>query len=218
MSAKHPVRKLLPVFVGLFILSLFVGGTWLLMKWVQDSPADSKKVVQQITLIAPPPPPPPPPKEEPPPPPEQEEVELEEEIEDVPEDIPEMADMEPASADLGIDAEGGAGADGFGLVGRKGGRGLLAGGAFSWYKSIVQQDIFDALADSKDIRKKAYKIAIKIWIDKNGEVEKYEISHSTGDKQLDEEIKRQLSRIAEFSEAPPIEMPQPIRIAINSRM
>ena len=53
-----------------------------------------------------------------------------------------MVDAPPGD-ELGLDAEGGAGSDGFGLRAKKGGRGLIGGGDRNrWYEGQVQRDLF----------------------------------------------------------------------------
>ncbi|WP_052700215.1 hypothetical protein [Methylocucumis oryzae] len=85
--------------------------------------------------------PPPPPKVEKPPEPEvKNEVEQPEPEPEEP--LPDVAD-EPPPGDLGLDAEGTAGSDGFGLAARKGGRGLLGGGGggdpYAWYGGLIKK-------------------------------------------------------------------------------
>ncbi|MEQ8663662.1 MAG: TonB-dependent receptor, partial [Gammaproteobacteria bacterium] len=103
--------------------------------------------VQQISIVQPPPPPPPPPQVEEPPPPEMEEVEVPEpEPEPIADDAP--ADEPLPGDDLGLDADGVAGADGFGLKARKGGRALIGGGDRNkWYAGVIQTDLQALLAD-----------------------------------------------------------------------
>lgn len=207
--------KAIVLTVGFF--ALMMGGLGYFMYGILNAPAtDNKKMVQQISILQPPPPPPPEQKVEPPPEPEIEEpIDIPEP--DVPEDTPDLSE-EPPAEDLGLDAEGGAGSDEFGLVGRKGGKGLLAGSAFGWYAGILKQDVMDHLADNQDIRKKTYSVILKIWIDPAGGIQKYELVKSSNDKKLDASIKIALSELGSFSEPPPSGMPQPIKIRITSRI
>jgi len=111
------------------IFLLAGGGLFFLMSTDEESKAKSR--VAAVSLLKPPPPmrekPPPPLKEKPPEP----EVKKEtiEAIREAPrpeEARNEKADDKPAGDQLGLDAQGGAGSDSFGLVGRKGGRDLLS--------------------------------------------------------------------------------------------
>ena len=214
MSLKRQLPKIIGTLVvlGVGVFMVFVVRDFL------DAPATAqKKGPQQITLLTPPPPPPP--VEKPPEPEVQEEVKLEEPetVEDLPE---EATDEPPPGADLGVDAEGGAGGDGFGLIGRKGGRGLLAGAGdpFVAYAMRVQKNIEDRLSNDTDTRRKAYSVVAKIWVSTNGRIERAELADSTGNQDVDSALERNLAALPPLAEAPPQDMPQPIRLRISSRL
>ncbi|MBS1212186.1 MAG: TonB-dependent receptor, partial [Proteobacteria bacterium] len=141
MNKKHLFIRYLPVAVGIVLVIAIGIGVYLLQD-LFEKPVQTKKQIQQITVIQPPPPPPPPPEQKPPEPePEPEKIE-----EPEPEPEPEQpeANEEPPGEDLGVDADGGAGSDAFGLVGKKGGRGLIGGGggnAMIWYGQQLQREI-----------------------------------------------------------------------------
>lgn len=202
------------VVVGVAVVVIFF------MRDFLNTPATTpKKGPQQITLLAPPPPPK---LEEKPPEPEvkpEEEVVLEEpqSLDDLPE---EAADEPPAGADLGVDAEGGAGGDSFGLIGRKGGRGLLAGAGdpFVVYASRLQKSIEDRLSGDADARRQAYSVVAKIWVARSGRIERAELAGSTGNQAVDATLERTLNALPPLAEAPPLDMPQPIRLRIISRL
>lgn len=182
----------------------------------EDKPA-KRPVVQQISLLKPPPPPKP---EEKPPEPEvkKEEVKIDQ---PKPDDAPKPADNEPpAGKDLGVDADGGAGGDGFGLVGRKGGRDLLggAGGKFSGYTTLLRQQIQEYLAKDKRLRSSDYKVVVSIWMARDGRVDKFELSGSSGNTDKDNAIKQALASLPSIKEQPPEDMPQPIKLRITSRL
>lgn len=224
MTAKHhPWARFMPALIIVVVLLVVVGGLYWIKTKLDAKPGNPKKMVQQITVIAPPPPPPPPPEqkiEEPPPP--EEEPEPIDEPEPVPEDVPDTADEPPPGADLGVDAEGGAGTDDFGLVAKKGGSALLGGNGsnpFSWYTNTVQQDVLEKINENQKIRKRAYRVTVKLWVDSaSARVKRVELANSTGDKQLDKELKMTAMLIGQLSERVPIEMPQPIIFHITSRM
>src|SRR5262245_46208573 len=106
---------------------------------MQDKKDEPKRQVAQVVkLIRPPPPPPEPP---PPPPPEEK---IEEPLpQETPEDTP--PDDAPPAEQLGLDAAGVAGSDGFGLAARKGGRelGSGSGAIFGWYTGRLKDAIQD---------------------------------------------------------------------------
>ena len=174
-------KKRLPKLFGLtFVLLVAVGVILLINNFMESKPNAVKNKVQQITLVKPPPPPPPPPKIERPP-----EQKIEQEL-DIPEpesmeEIPDAMDEPPAGELLGLDADGAAGADSFGLIGRKGGRGLLggAGDPVVMYASQIQRLIEDALTESDELRKTSYSVVVKIWVDDSGNIYKVKLDTST---------------------------------------
>jgi periplasmic protein TonB len=196
--------------VGLGVLSL-------ISRFLNAEPVGLKKQVHTITLLKPPPPPPPPPKIEKPPEPEvKEKLDLPEP--EQLEDLPDQADEAPAGDLLGLDAEGGAGGDAFGLIGRKGGRGLLSGDPFLVYASQLQKRIEDALLDTDTIRKKSYSVVARIWVAPDGSIRRAELSSSSGDDVIDGKLVDVINRLQALAEAPPEGMPQPIKLRITSRL
>jgi protein TonB len=178
---------------------------------LSDQPAAVKQIVQQVKIIRPPPPP-----EVEPPPPQEEDVNV-----PPPDEQPQQADNQPPPGDrLGLDADASGAGDGFGLLARKGGRDLLASGegAFAWYTGMLQNAIRDRLQDDRKARASAYSVIVRIWVKPNGAVERVELANSTGDRELDSAIKNALAGNVSISQAPPIEMPQPVSLRIVSRI
>jgi TonB family protein len=199
------------------VVTLAGGGVyWMVRSFLNSAPHPAKQVVQEIHVIRPPPPPPDTPP--PPPPPPEEKVEVHE---NQPEPDPTPSNEPPPSEQLGLDAEGGAGGDAFGLVGNKGGRDLLAGpggSAFRWYESVIKSEILERLQDDKDARKGAYSAKVNIWLRQDGTVERVSLVESSGDKTRDKAIEADISRITRMSQPPPAGMPQPIKVNIVSRL
>ncbi|NOT10452.1 MAG: energy transducer TonB, partial [Methylococcaceae bacterium] len=170
------------------------------------------------TLMKPPPPPPPPPKVEKPP-----EPEVEEKIEEPqsePEPLPDVPDEQPAG-DTGLDAEGTAGSDAFGLVGRKGGKGLLGGGGGdpnTWYAGLAKNALLDVLSDNDDLRRKGYSAIVKVWIEPDGTVKRCELAKGSGNQEIDSLLIRQLAKFKRIKDAPPPGMQQPLKWKISSRI
>ena len=193
------------VFVG---LGLF----WLVKNFLAGTPPATKKVVQEIHVIRPPPPPDQPP---PPPPPPEEKVDVHE-----PEPPPDpVASNEPPPGDqLGLDADGSAGSDGFGLAARKGGRDLLASGgsAYVWYAGLLKNEIVGKLQDEKKVRSGNYSIQVRVWVRQDGTIERIHFTQSSGNGERDKAIEEAITRIR-ISQAPPADMPQPINLRIASR-
>jgi periplasmic protein TonB len=197
--------------IGLLLVLLLAFYAYQLV--LNGKQSGKKAVVQQITIITPPPPPPPPPEEEP------EEIEPEEveEIEEIPETPPEQAMDEVAGQDLGLDTDGGAGTDGFGLIGRKGGTGLGLGKA-GHYEVMIKEKLHDLVSSDDELGYLNYTATIKVWIKPSGEVDRFSI-------QLEEEsskVRKRLEHIlknARFNSGPPAEIAEKaIKYRINSRV
>jgi protein TonB len=95
---------------------------------------------------------------------------------------PTPSDEPPPGEQLGLDADGTAGGDGFGLVARKGGRDLLSSGgsAFNWYAGLVKNEVLDQLDDDAAIRRGAYSVSVRIWVRPDGTIERALLAQSTG--------------------------------------
>lgn len=193
---------------------LLVGGAafWLIRKFIHSAPAPQRQVAQEIRVIRPPPPPPD--VEPPPPPPPEEKVDIPE-----PEPDPQRSDEPPPGEQLGLDAEGTAGADGFGLAARPGGRDLLASGgsAYAWYAGLLKNEILERLQEDELARKGSYTVLVRIWVRRDGAVERVALAQSSGNADRDRAIEQALSRISRLQQAPPADMPQPVSLRIVSR-
>jgi periplasmic protein TonB len=198
--------------VALVVLGAW--GVWALRGYLASVPPPTKKVVQEIQVIRPPPPPPE--AEPPPPPPPEEEVDI---PDPQPLDEPDPSNEPPPSASLGVDADGTGGGDGFGLVGRKGGRDLLASGgsAFRWYAGLVKDRLLDELGADSKVRSGSYSVSVRVWLRHDGSVEQVKLVSSSGDRERDKAIEAALARVQKLSQPPPADMPQPINLRIVSR-
>ena len=139
----------------------------------------------------------------------------------------------PAGDTLGMDAEGGAGGDSFGLVGRKGGRSILAraGGSkvaakipfqnqFGEYIRIVTAEIKDKvmklLAEAGGIPQGKLQCIIRVRVDNDGKIIDYRIKNHSGNTRMDQAVINAL-RSCQFSEPPPEFMPRMMDIMITSQ-
>jgi periplasmic protein TonB len=201
------------VLVGTLIVALVVVGLIWLIRGMQKPEQPKRQVAQQVQLIRPPPPPPEPP---PPPPPPDEKIE-----EPLPQETPEEAPPDEAapSEQLGLDAEGVAGADGFGLAARKGGRDLLGtgGAAFAWYTNALRDRILELLSEDERLRRSKYQVSVSVWARGDGTVERIKLRSTTGDRAVDAAIEENVQRLYRTPEAPPLELPQPVTLRIVSR-
>jgi protein TonB len=216
MPASKPRKsRYLPMIaLGVGITALGFGAVALMRNFLQNGPPPTKQVVQEVHLIRPPPPPPdlPPP----PPPPPEEKVNVPD-----PQDKPDPTPSKdpPASEQLGLDAEGTAGGDAFGLAAHAGGRDLLASGgnAYSWYAGLLKGEILDQLASEKSAHKGEYTAVVRIWVRSDGTIERVNLVESSGNRERDQAIQAALARITRLSQAPPADMPEPISLKIVSR-
>lgn len=217
------LRRALPLLViGLLVLGAMGALTWFIVGAMNAPKTEAKKVVQQVNIIRPPPPPPE--VDEPPPPPEvDDEVEVPEPEE--PMDQPDLGEPPPGDL-LGLDAEGVAGGDAFGLLARKGGRDLLSlsGGRHDWYKNSLNseladpllKEITDYLENNQPGRSRSFSVVIRLWLSKDGRVERYQVE-STGDQTIDTAVQTALARLDRVPEPPPADLPQPVKLRFVHR-
>lgn len=225
MTAKKSFRRRLPGLIGALFLLLVAGGLVMVIKNFMTTEPDKKPRVQQISLIKPPEPKP----EEKPPEPEKKPPEVKEEVklDQPPPPEPQAADAPPPGPDLGVDAKGDGGGDQFGLVGKPGGRELTtigggaAGNPWGRYDALLNEAVNsafqNALAREKALKDKNYKVVVKVWIDASGKVTRAALVDSTGDARADEVLKAALRDMRALREAPPADMPQPVKIRVTSR-
>ena len=206
---KSDFAKKLPLILGVIIVLFTIIFGFLINDFLKDKPKP-KKIVQHMTTILLPPPPPPPEIE-----PEEIEPEIEEEIieetmdESMPEEIGDSLEN-----DLGMDADGSAGSDSFGLKARKGGRSFLGGG--SVYASQIQTQINDLIANHDELPFTYFEVVCKIWIDERGKLENIELVNYSGDEESRETLKNLIQEQLQVNNGPPLEMPQPIKLRLRN--
>ena len=206
-----------PVVVGIGILAL-VGVGLLIMHLMKGAELPGKRKEVVIQLVQPPPPPPPPPKPVEPPPPEQkmEEPKPQEEPKPEPEPEPKAEEAPP------VVSEGPAGNDAFGMRGGKNVAGIpgkIGGGGDRnrWYAGVVQRQL-QALLEGHDATRAAkYSVILKIWVSKEGRLERFEFASSTGNPEVDSALRTALQGSPPLGDTPPESMPQPLRLRVVSR-
>lgn len=216
MESHHPppekARGLTVALIAFGVIGVAVVLLLVVRSFFTAKPSQSRPVAQMIQLVRPPPPPP---DQPPPPPPPPEKVE-----EVVPQNQP---DPEPAPdaapEQLGLDAEGTAGGDAFGLAARRGGADILGTGSalFTRATGLIKQALLDRLSEDDKIRRGSYSVEVRVWVSPDGQIEKVVLSKGTGKRDLDAAIQQALSRPIRVGEAPPLEMPQPVNLRIVSR-
>jgi hypothetical protein len=216
-AGKPWVRNLA---IGLVVLGLLAAVALMLVKFL-SAPAGKPKGVQNVALIKQPPPPPPKPPEKPPEPPKvKEEVKIDQ-PKDVPKpDEPKAADEKPAAdKPLGVDAEGSAGSDGFGLAANRGGRDLLTtggGGSGAYYSGLLQRHFFEALTRNRRVLKDEFRVVVKVWFGDDGRVQKAEVVAGSGSAQVDDLIQLTLLDMSPLRDVPPASM-RPIQVRLSNR-
>jgi protein TonB len=205
-------QRHVPVVAGTLIVVLVAGLLiWSVRNLLNNKPSGPTRAVEQkITMIRPTPPP-----EAPPPPPPEEKIEQPIEQPE-PEQAPEQADAAPTEQ-LGLDADGAAGADGFGLAARKGGRDLVGTGTapFKWYTNLIASKLQECLSDDERVRKGSYRANIRVRVAADGALEVVDLLGTSGSAEKDIAI-RNLKRCS-TGESRPLEMPQLATIQIVSR-
>jgi periplasmic protein TonB len=214
VTRKRKKTPYVPILIGAFVVAVLLGGVLFIRSFLVGGQVQQPKVVQEVHLIRPPPPPPP--DEKPPPPPPPEEKVITPQPEQHPDPTP--SNEPPPSEHLGLDAEGGAGGDAFGLVGNKGGRDLLGtgGSAVAWYSGILKNAVLEQLSAEKELRTGNYKLIIRCWVRDDGTVDHVAIVQGSGDRERDRLIEAQLSRLTRLPNAPPAGYPTPATLTIVS--
>ncbi len=218
------------------VLTILLGGCVFLISLLSEDLGPRRKTqTATVNLIKPPPPPVP--KEKPPEPePEARKKALKQEIIDTeidkarPDDA--KPDEKPPGKQLGLDAEGAAGSDSFGLVGNKGGAGLIGGGGggggnplfrkFGWYTSIIQDELArkvrKRLEESGSMPKDKGKLETSVHISLNaeGKIVEYKVLSPTGDRNLDKVVE-EILKLTTISRPPPQGMPKEMTIRIAAK-
>lgn len=223
MAARKSLRSRLPALAGMLFMALFtLAVIWLVKDFINNAEPPEKTRVQKISLVKPPPPKP---QEKPPEPEkiEQEETRQDEVQLDAPPSPDQPADEGPPPGEqLGLDAEGGSGSDGFGLAARKGGRDIttLGGGGsgdrMAWFSKRISRQLEDALKRAKSLQGKEYQVVAQLWFDIGGGVSRVQMDRGSGNAELDETLRRELLAMA-LHDPLPDDLPQPVKLRVVSR-
>lgn len=212
--------RLKTALLGLGLVVLMAAAIWLLITYL-SGPSGKPSAVRQIALIKQPPQPPPPkPPEKPPEPPKvKEEVKIEQPKDEPKPDEPKAADEKPAAdKPLGVDADGGAGSDGFGLAGNKGGRDFLTpgGGGGAYYSGLLQRQFFEALTRNRKVLKDEFRVVVRVWLGDDGRVQKADILTGSGNAKVDDLIQVTLLEMTPLRDIPPSSM-RPMQLRLSNR-
>ena len=191
----------------LLLLLLLVWGIRTLIGGKSDAPRKQPKI---SLLPDRPPPPPPPPKEKPEPPkPDQKQMK------EPPKEPQPQADNEP----LKMEGAAGDGPSAFaaGTVGKEYTGGSIGGLQQRLYIDRLQRHLQEELNRNRKLRQTDYRVTLRVWLGKDGVVERAELAQSTGNVAVDDLLKQTLLQAAAMREAPPDNFPQPIRIRVTAR-
>jgi protein TonB len=211
MEERTPPRRrfgmLIAILVGIAVLALLAWGVKSLLGGKSDRP----RKPPTVTLMPDkPPPPPPPPKEE-----KKPEAPKEQRNETRAEQPKEQAQNEPLKMEGA--AGDGPGAFAAGSVGKDYVGGSIGGAQQSVYASRLQRHLQEELNRNRKLRESDYRVTLRVWLRKDGSVEKAELAQSTGNPSLDQVLRETLLQVSAMREAPPDNMPQPIRIRVTAR-
>ncbi len=229
IKKKKSSQRMIWVASSAIAVFFILAGAFLVKILISDNGQKRKRQIQMVTLLKPPPPPKI--KEKPPEP----EIKKKEEVmeqkvdEPEPEEMPdEASDEAPPGEDLGLDGDGTAGSDGFGLRAKKGGRPLIGGGQgsksllrkYGWYTHILQEEIRKEVRKHLDqnggIPEGKLTAIVRIVIDGQGVISDYAIVGSSGNHDMDKAVKAALG-VARIEEPPPRGMPKALKLKISSK-
>jgi TonB family protein len=227
-SDKNSIPKAVWIVSGCIAL-LFLGGGVFMAKLVMSDVGPARKT--QISTVSLLPPPPPVVKEKAPEPEQQVKEKMKERIiemgpDKARQDAPDKPDEKPVGKQLGLDAEGTAGSDGFGLVGNKGGVDLIGSGEgggspYGRYGHVLEDDlnrkVRRRLEANGGIPKGNLKLLVQIDVDSQGKIIRFKIVSASGDTRLDSAVRDTLKHDGVISQAPPEGMPRGVNIRISSQ-
>ncbi len=194
---------------------------WLMGKFFSlKSEPEPQRKVQQIAVLRPPPPPKPPEK-----PPEPQKVKEEVKLDEPkPVDEPKPADSpksDPPPDTLAGAREGSGPGDGFGMSGGANRAPVIGGGggggmSQTLFANNVARHIAQELARLGALRNIEYRVDLRVWLGRDGRIERSEITRGSGDPEVDRLVAEGLTRIGALRQPPPDGMAQPLRIRLTS--
>ncbi len=211
MIDKRTQRRIVSRFAGgIGAVLLIAGFVWFVHTMMGMKKSKPERLVQTIQVIRPPPPPP---EQPPPPPPEKAEEQL---PKDQPEPTPDQPDQSPDQP-LGVDAEGSAGGDAFGLAARRGGSDLIGGGGsapYAWYTNRMRDQLKERLAAAPCTKSAKGSVSTRIVVGADGRVKQIRLTTTTGNSRVDECVDRVLASITSIGDPPPPGMPEQVNLKV----
>lgn len=200
------------VVAGAAVIGLIIWGASMLMGQKSDKP----RKPPTVTLLPdkPPPPPPPPKEEKKPEPPREEKRDMK--VEPPKEQV--QAQNEPLKME-GMAGEGGSPFSA-GTVGRDYAGGAIGGGGAAMqgmFAARLQRHLQDQLNRNRKLREADYRVALRLWLRRDGSVERVELAQSTGDDGLDQLLRETILQVGAMREPPPDNLVMPMRIRVTAR-
>jgi TonB family protein len=197
------------------VVLLVVAGIGYVVQNLMTGKTNTKKMVASIKLMpdSAPPPPPPPPKE--PPKDQPKEIKIEQpKPQEAPQPQAEVLKMEGAAGDGPSPFTAGAVTNDYNGQKIGGTKSIVA---YAWFTDQIKRRIEEAMAAEKDLAKAQYRVIVHVWLTRAGRVERTEVRGSSGDSAVDKLIKKALAGMEAISDAPPEDMPQPVKLRITSK-
>ena len=129
--------------------------------------------------------------------------------------------------DLGVEGEGEAGFDSFGLRAKRGGRDILLDaphgrgpGDVLGYKVFANKlaaEIATQLRGVPELRSSTYALHVRVWVDDGGRIARCELLGGSGQRQVDTAVQRELTRSDVCVGAPPPDFPNPVVLEVRSK-
>jgi len=192
-------------------LLLLLGFIWFVHTMMTSKSSKPSRQVQVVQVIRPPPPPP---DQPPPPPPEKTDEPLpKDEPTPEPDQQPDQAEQQP----LGVDSEGSAGGDAFGLAARKGGSDLIGGtgsAPFAWYTNRMRDTIKDKLSAAPCTKSAKGSVTTRLVVAADGRVRQAKLTSTTGNAKIDECVVKVLESITSIGDSPPPGMPEQVSLRV----
>jgi periplasmic protein TonB len=207
----------LTAFVGIVALGAY--------SLLNDSHPTKRRVVQ-ISLLVPPPPPPPPPEAKPPEPVvEPPDLVVKERVAVREPEQPQQAKEAPTPSEpIRTDVKGSGSGDSIDLGPGNGGQdGLAIGGGgsdrarFGAFAAAIESQLKEHLHKNETLRKSGYRVVMRLWINPDGWIERYELVGSAGDPEVDRSLRTALAAMPRLEQRPPAQMPQPVTLRVTAR-
>ncbi len=121
---------------------------------------------------------------------------------------------------MGLDAQGSAGSDAFGLAGRPGGGDLIGGNGtapFAWYTNRISDAIKDKLAAAPCTKSAKGSLTVHVTMEADGRVKQIKLATTTGNSKVDECIDSALTSVTSIGDPVPPGMPAQVNLKIVAR-